>query len=135
MTELLALGVVLSSIIFYYAGRCDARNKYLRNNESKVDDILDLAEITPTKLIRKHDGGYTKGLVVIIGDLKIILGDAEQGMAIQYAEGVLHGLSESQLFRARRIALAKVAEELSAHSTKVLFEPREEIANLLETSA
>jgi hypothetical protein len=79
-----------------------------------------MAEMLPATVIRKNYRGRKNGVVVIISNLKIVL---EPRIELEYAGGLLHGLTVLQRRRARRIGMSKITERLDQHATRFLLGP------------
>lgn len=119
MIAILLLGASLTALGFVMVPKLRARDY----DSTDIDTLLDFAEMVPATKIRHNFHGYDKGVVVLIGKLKIVL---KPKISLVYADGVLHYVTARQRRRAQSVAMEKIRDQLDTHVSLVLALPPHE---------
>jgi len=114
------LGTILSVGCFIFVPKIRHRARLGPSWHEHTDRLLDEAECCAPSEIRANGRGADHGVVIEIGDLKLVAGSPCEVPALEYANGDIP-LTDEQKSRVRRIVMDKLANRISAISTDNLL--------------
>lgn len=120
MISMLLLGIALGGVLTGAGFVAVLRRGGSNVRPEDIDRLLDMAEISPATNIRRANLLQKPGVVVLVERLKIVMGKTVQ---LEYADGLLYGVTVAQRQRACSIGMSKIIERLDQHATRYLLGP------------